>query len=211
MGAGVGWSGGLCCQFLQQKQKPGENEAGLLGVPSSISPESDGNFTFRDHKRPFIRTGLLKGAAQIRKRRHREEKHLLQDICADRGSSEVRTQGPRPHQNLPLTCCGFRSQSCSSGSGFMGREKCPRSTQRKRAVLWLREDEASTALTGSQPRAILPPPTPARKHFWFLELGGRLLLLAPCGQRPGTLLTIPECTTKNSPAPNANSGEGVKS
>lgn len=58
--------------------------------------------------------------------------------------------------------------------------------------------------------AILPPPTPPRKHFWFSELGGGVLLLASCGQRPGILLNILKCTTKNDPAPDADSGEVVK-
>lgn len=53
-------------------------------------------------------------------------------------------------------------------------------------------------------------PVPPRKRFWFSEFGGGVFLLASCGQRPGILLNTLNCTTRNYPAPNVNSGETVE-
>lgn len=82
-----------------------------LGFRESRAPsrESGGKLQFQRPQENFTGTGLLKGDGQIGKWKRREEKHTAQDIGSDRGSSEVRTQGPQTHQNLQLTCLGIRS------------------------------------------------------------------------------------------------------
>lgn len=92
--AGLGGRPSVVSSYNRSKQRPEENEARLLGVACSISGVG-GKLHFQRPQENFTCTGLLKGDGQIGKWRQREEKHTAQDICSDRGSSEVRTRGPQ--------------------------------------------------------------------------------------------------------------------